>query len=374
MENNPSVLDAKERMMNARFERIARKSNDSVFELDLSFKIPTLGVTVIYGESGSGKTTLLRCIAGLQKATTASLSINGEVWQAEGYFKAPHCRSIGYVFQEPSLFEHLTVAGNLSYAVKRSNKAFDKGFYDQVVKVMGISCLLDRSSNLLSGGEKQRVSIARALLAQPTLLLMDEPLASLDVNRKLEILPYLESLRDKFEIPILYVTHSLDELVRLADRVLVLKDGKLIRQSNVPELFSSLDMQWQSYHELGCVLDCHVLEIDEKWQLMRVTFDGGQLWLPKHANDITNSFCRLRVLASDVSVALQAYPDSSVLNQLAAVIIEIIQETESATALIKLKIGATTLIARVTNKSVSLLGLSEGKAVWAQVKSAAIIK
>ncbi len=372
MVDEPS--DIEQQIINARFQLMLTNKINGSFALDVEFSVPSEGVTAIFGESGSGKTTLLRCIAGLQKSNPAFLSFNGEVWQDRAIFKATHRRSIGYVFQEPSLFEHLTVMGNLSYAIKRASNKLNNTFYSQVIDVMGINDLLGQGTNQLSGGEKQRVAIARALLLQPKLLLMDEPLASLDVKRKLEILPYLEKLRASFGIPVFYVTHSVDEIMRLADRVIILEAGKLVNQGNVSELFSNINFPVQSRDDIGIVLDCNILEVDEQWQLMKVAFNGGQLWLPKRRDELSNSQCRLRILASDISVTLEAQRDTSILNQLPAEVIETVPEETWATTLLKVKTGDTILLARITNKSLSQLALSSGKKVWIQVKSAAIIR
>ncbi|MEP0354795.1 molybdenum ABC transporter ATP-binding protein [Paraglaciecola sp.] len=355
-----------------KLERV-NETLESSFTLDVDFSIPAEGVTAVFGESGSGKTTLLRCIAGLEQADSARLTINGDIWQDKVTFKATHKRSIGYVFQEPSLFTHLTVMGNLSYAFKRANKALNNEFYKQIIKIMGLNTLLAQKVNQLSGGEKQRVAIARALLLKPKLLLMDEPLASLDGKRKLEILPYIEKLRASFGIPVLYVTHSIDEIARLADHVLILQKGRLVIQGNVSELFTNINVPLLSRDEMGTVLDCDILKIDEQWQLMKVAFNGGQLWLPVRLDILPDSQCRLRILASDISVTLRPQSDTSILNQLRVKIMSITPEIEGATTLLKVKTGATILLTRITNKSLSELGLVCGKIVWVQVKSVAIL-
>ena len=186
------------------------------FSLDVDLALPGRGVTALFGHSGSGKTTLLRCIAGLERAAQGRLAVDGEVWQDAGSWLPPHQRPIGYVFQEASLFAHLTVLGNLRYGMKRISGA-QRVSLDHAIELLGIGHLLDRKPDRLSGGERQRVGIARALAVSPRLLLMDEPLAALDLKRKQEILPYLERLHDELSIPVLYVSHSPDEVARLAD-------------------------------------------------------------------------------------------------------------------------------------------------------------
>ena len=207
------------------------------FLLDVALSLPAKGVTILYGQSGSGKTSLLRCLAGLAYAKTGSLSVDGHRWQGDGVFLPTHERPIGYVFQEASLLEHLTVAGNLRYAQFRtgSENSSNRSLSNQeLIELLGIETLMQRKPHQLSGGEKQRVAIARALFSQPRLLLMDEPLASLDAQRKREILPYLEKLRAELEIPIIYVTHSIDELSRLADWVVVLDQGRAVANEASP--------------------------------------------------------------------------------------------------------------------------------------------
>lgn len=346
------------------------------FGLDIDINIPGQGITAIFGESGSGKTSLLRCIAGLEKNVSGSLHVNGECWQNDSMFVPTHKRSLGYVFQEASLFEHLTAIGNLHYAIKRNSQAANPELLEQVISVMGIKKVLSQLPQQLSGGEKQRVAIARALLRQPKLLLMDEPLASLDTARKLEILPYLERLRSSFNIPILYVSHAVDEIVRLADHVVIMRQGKVLTQGGITELFSRADLTLGVSNEVGAILECNVVEIDTKWHLMRVTFDGGELWLPNKQSEQNkqNDVQRIRILASDVSLTLTPHTDSSILNVLSGKIVEIINDEEPAMSLVRLKVGATYLLARLTLKSLQKLDLTLGTRIWIQIKSAAIVR
>jgi molybdate transport system ATP-binding protein len=343
------------------------------FTLDIDINMPGQGITAIFGESGSGKTSLLRCIAGLEKNASGSLNVNGECWQETCVFVPTHKRSLGYVFQEASLFDHLTAMGNLHYAIKRNHQAVNPKLLNQVISVMGINGILTQFPQQLSGGEKQRVAIARALLSQPKLLLMDEPLASLDTARKLEILPYLERLRSLFNIPILYVSHAVDEIVRLADHIVIMRQGKVITQGGITELFSRTDLPLGVSNEVGAILECNVVEKDKKWHLMRVTFDGGELWLPNVENKQNNTQ-RIRILASDVSLTLSPHTDSSILNVLSGRIVEIINDEDPAMSLVRLKVGGNYLLARLTLKSLQKLDLALGKSIWIQIKSAAIVR
>ena len=342
------------------------------FSLSISAAVPAKGITAIFGHSGSGKTTLLRCIAGLEPNAKGQLHIAGDTWQDNKYFRPTHKRSLGYVFQEASLFEHLTAKGNLDFAIKRADKPYDETLYQKVLMIMGIEELLSRFPSQLSGGERQRVAIARALLIQPQILLMDEPLAALDLARKQEILPYLEKLRDNIDIPILYVSHAMDEVARLADHTLMLEKGQLIAQGDVSQVFSRLDLPGQFQQDTGVIIKAQVLEKDEKWHLMQVGFSGGDLWLKDSGENVSQTV-RVRVLARDISLALSAQQDSSILNRLQARVIEIKEDNNEALALVRLQVGEEFLLARLTRRSLAHLQITEGKQVWAQVKSVAIV-
>ncbi|AGH45478.1 molybdenum ABC transporter ATP-binding protein [Paraglaciecola psychrophila] len=359
--------------VHARFQLGYAQSATNTFELDVDINIPGQGITAVFGESGSGKTSLLRCIAGLETNAFGSLQVNGELWQNTSMVVPTYKRNLGYVFQEASLFEHLTASGNLRYAIKRCNQIAKPELLNQVVSVMGIEGILSKHPLQLSGGERQRVAIARALLSQPKLLLMDEPLASLDTARKLEILPYLESLRSSFSIPILYVSHAVDEIVRLADHAVIMRHGKVVAQGAITELFSRADLPLGVGNEVGAILECKVIERDKHWHLMRVEFDGGELWLPNVENN-QNTLQRVRVLASDVSLTLTPHTDSSILNVLSGQIAEIINDQDPAMSLVRLKVGASYLVARLTQRSLHKLALTLGDYIWIQIKSAAIVR
>jgi molybdate transport system ATP-binding protein len=360
-------------VIQTRFQVSYAQSSKTRFDLDIDIALPGQGITAIFGESGSGKTTLLRCIAGLENNVSGRLSVNGELWLDNNVKVATHKRSLGYVFQEASLFEHLSALGNLRYAIKRSNQPSNSELFEQVVTVMGIEGILSQLPEHLSGGERQRVAIARALLSQPKLLLMDEPLASLDTARKLEILPYLERLRNNFNIPILYVSHAVDEIVRLADYAVIMQQGKVIAQGGIAQLFSKANLPLGVSNEIGAVLECKVVDRDKKWHLMKVVFDGGELWLPNVEN-IQNNIHRVRILASDVSLTLTPHSDSSILNVMSGKIVEINNNLELGMALLRLKVGGSYLLARLTQKSVQSLALTLGKNIWIQIKSAAIVR
>ncbi|MBT9492356.1 MAG: molybdenum ABC transporter ATP-binding protein [Paucibacter sp.] len=351
------------------------------FELALDLSLPASGITVLFGASGSGKTTLLRCVAGLERAKEKGLvRIGGEVWQDEAakVFLPTWRRSLGYVFQEASLFEHLTVLGNLQYGLKRTRSPASSQVLDASIQLLGIDRLLDRMPTQLSGGERQRVAIARALATQPRLLLLDEPLAALDHARKQEILPWLERLRDELSVPMLYVTHSADELARLADHVVVLDQGRATTAGPAAQALSSIDNSPVLIGEdVGALLTGRVAERDGRWHLCRVAFDGGSLWLRDSGLPLGHRV-RLRVLARDVSIATQAQEGSSIQNQLPCVIEASVADAHPSQVLVRVKVGAVDgpgahLLARITGRAFETLSLRPGQPAWIQVKSVALL-
>lgn len=350
-----------------------RLDRGAQFSLWVDATLAESGVTAVFGASGSGKTTLLRCIAGLERGSSGTVQLNETLWQDGQHFVPTHRRDIGYVFQEHSLLPHLSAEGNLRYARKRAGKTITAREYDAIVETLGIGALLVRKPAALSGGERQRVAIARALVLQPRLLLMDEPLSSLDAARKREILPYLERLRQDVAIPILYVSHSLDEVARLADDVLVLEQGRVAAHGPVAEVFARTDLPLDPAEEPGVVLNCKVLERDNQWHLARAGFVGGELWL-RDGGDVVGAEVRVRVQARDVSIALSRAEDSSVLNRLPAQVESIEPAGDVANALVLLRCGDAPVLARLTQRSVTQLGLRPGLAVWAQIKSVALVR
>ena len=251
------------------------------FTLDVDLGLPGRGVTALFGPSGCGKTTLLRCIAGLQPTKHGLVSVNDEIWQDERTYVPTHRRPLGYVFQEASLFGHLSVRGNLEYGLKRVPPARRRVAQRDVIEMLGIGPLLDRASGTLSGGERQRVAIARALGVSPRLLLMDEPLASLDVARKQEILPYLQRLHDDLDIPVLYVSHSPDEVARLADHVVLLSQGRAVAQGGLHETLARLDLSGAFADDVGVVIDAVVAQHDDADHFSRLDFAGGSVWVSR---------------------------------------------------------------------------------------------
>ncbi len=359
--------------LHARFRLRFPGADAAAFSLDVDLTLPGKGITAIFGQSGSGKTTLLRCIAGLERAGQGRLTIGGETWQDAGLFRPTHRRPLGYVFQESSLFPHLTAQGNLDYATARCSAPYSQALYDRVIALMGIEGILHRHPAQLSGGERQRVAIARALLIQPRLLLMDEPLASLDFARKQEILPYLEKLKSSVEIPILYVSHSLDEVARLADQVVVLEQGRAVAQGAAAEVFSRIDLPWPTGNEFGVVWQGEVVERNAQWHLARLVCQGSELWV-RDAGDALGQQVRVRILARDVSLTLACHEDSSILNRLPVIVEDIARDRDDAMALVRLRSGSNYVIARITHRSMDHLQLEPGNRLWAQIKSVAIVR
>lgn len=362
------------------------------FDLRLELDLPARGVTALFGRSGSGKTTALRAIAGLHRPTSAFISIAGEVWQddAKGIFMPVHQRALGYVFQEASLFAHLDVRANLLYGMKRVAAAQRRVGWEQAVDLLGVGPLLDRRPDQLSGGERQRVAIARALLTSPRLLLMDEPLSALDAISKDAILPYLERLHDELAIPVLYVSHAIAEVARLADHVVLLEAGRVVASGDVHEVFSRLDLHSAFVDDMGAdmgtVIDASIIERDEAYRLSRLAFPGGSLFVGGIERPI-GAAVRARVLARDVSLALEAPGLSSILNVLPASVLEI-RDDDSDKVLVALRLGGSAgnveagigdghanvvLISRITRRSRDLLALQPGSQVFAQVKSVALL-
>ena len=340
------------------------------FKLDAKFTIPDKGITVVFGPSGSGKTTLLRAIAGLEKSDTGFLKVGDSIWQSDHNFVPTHKRKIGYVFQNAALFDHLNVEGNLNYVIKRKTR-LTKDFIDSIYTLLDITPLINRSTVQLSGGEKQRVAIARALLTNPKILLLDEPLSALDLKRKNEILPYLDSLHSQLEIPILYVTHSQDETSRLADHLMLIEDGKIIGNGPINEMLTRFDLPLSHSGDAISIFDARVMSRDTDFNLMHLEFKGGQFIVPDNKLPI-ESLVRIRVAARDVSITKKKQTDTSILNIFPAVVEEMVPEGD-AQVMVRLTLNGVTLLACLTRKSASSLKLDQGLSVFIQVKSVAIL-
>ncbi|AQH03626.1 molybdenum ABC transporter ATP-binding protein (plasmid) [Burkholderia sp. KK1] len=348
------------------------------FTLDLDLTLPGRGITAIFGHSGSGKTTLLRCLAGLARPRAGRLVVNGKIWldTERGVFLPTHKRPLGYVFQEASLFPHLSVKKNLRFGLERVRDAQRRVDLAQAAELLGIGHLLERMPAGLSGGERQRVGIARALLTSPRLLLLDEPLASLDQKRKLEILPYLERLHDELDIPVLYVSHAPEEVARLADHLVLLDGGRALASGPIADTLARLDLPLALADDASVVLEGIVDGYDGAYGLLTLTLPGSRAKLTVvHAPAAEGKPVRVTVKARDVSLITGAHEHdrSSVLNVLPATVAGIADDANPAQAVVRLDVDGSPLLARVTRYSLDRLGIAEGMRVWAQVKTVSLL-
>jgi molybdate transport system ATP-binding protein len=351
-------------------DRIRLKLPRADFTLDVDLALPRSGITGIFGPSGAGKSSVLRCVAGLERAQPALVRIAGETWQDDATFVPAWKRAVGYVFQEASLFDHLDVRGNVDYGRRRAGAAGPS--LDAAIELLGIGHLLHRRPASLSGGERQRVAIARAVASAPRLMLLDEPLAALEAARRQDILPWLARLRDELKLPMLYVTHSVDEVARLAETVVLLDRGEAKAQGPTHEVLARIDASAMLGDEAGALLEGRVAERDERWQLARVDFAGGHLWL-RDADLPRDRPVRLRLLARDVSVATQEPHGSSIQNILPATVAEVEADAHPSQVIVRMRCGESMLIARITARAAHSLALAPGQRVWAQVKSVALV-
>ena len=346
------------------------------FEVSVDLELPPRGITALFGPSGSGKTSVLRALAGLERAVEARIRIGGVTWQddATGVFLPVWQRPLGYVFQESSLFDHLRVRGNLEYGLKRTRATGAREALNEAIGLLGIGDLLERRTTSLSGGERQRVAIARALATRPSLLLLDEPLASLDLRRRQDILPWLERLRDEWRAPMLYVSHSADEVARLADRLVVLERGQVLAAGPIADVLSAVETPVVLGDDAGAMLVGTLVERDRDWHLALVGFPGGQLWVRDSGQEAGASL-RLRVLARDVSLALEPVEGTSIQNLVACRIEAIGQDRHPSQRLVRLRTdGGVALLSRVTARALARLALGVGDRAWAQVKSVAVVE
>ena len=354
-----------------RVHRSTHPENDFLLDVDLA--LPDSGITALFGHSGSGKTTCLRLMAGLERAPEAYFAIGETVWQDESrrLFVPPHQRAIGVVFQEASLFSHLSVRQNMAFGQQRIAAQERKFSLDAVADLLGISHLLERSPHDLSGGERQRVAIGRALLAAPKILLMDEPLAALDLKRKLEILPYLERLHSEMALPIIYVSHSPDEVARLADHLVVLDQGKVVASGPLNSVLSRIDLPMAFADDAGVVIEAQVAE-HEADQLTRLSFSGGAIFVAQRTEAVGTAL-RCRIHARDVSLSLNTQHETSILNCVAATVVAMVPTDTAAHVLVKLDVAGAPLLARITQRSANNLQIRPGLALWAQIKSVALL-
>lgn len=351
------------------------KGTQGAFTLDVDFSVPSKGVTALFGPSGCGKTMVLRCIAGLQHMPVGHLIIHGEVWQDEQHFLPTHKRPIGYVFQEASLFPHLSVAANLAFGQKRNTNQAKSLAFEEIVDLLSLTALLERSPRKLSGGERQRVAIGRALLSGPEILLMDEPLAALDRFSKNDILPYLERLHDELAIPVIYVSHDIAEVERLADHMVLMENGKVLANGPLGELLSNSSLPLARMPEAASVVTGKVVAVEAEYGLSTLHVSGGELIVPGKAGPV-GSTQRLRISASDVALARsRASEGSSILNGPLARITDAMENGPyQMTVFLRLGPDGTgaSILSRITRKSWDRLELKKGETVHALIKSVAL--
>ena len=347
------------------------------FAFDARFAAPAVGITAVFGRSGSGKTTLINALAGLVRPQSGRIRLDGTtLFDAEtGIHVPPERRRVGYVFQDARLFPHLTARGNLLYGAGRLPAADRRKRFDHVVGLLGVESLLQRRPRQLSGGERQRVAIGRALLSAPRLLLMDEPLASLDAERKAEILPYVERLRDEERVPIVYVSHAVGEIVRLADSLVLIADGHVVASGSAVDLMNRVDLDpVLGAFEAGTLLDGRVEGYDNVHGLLHLTVPGGTLRLPGGLLPVGTRI-RLKIRARDVALALTVPHDTSVLNILSGRVRQVSADRSPQVNVLVDPLdapGAPPLRARVTSLSAEQLGLRPGLAVHALIKAVAL--
>jgi molybdate transport system ATP-binding protein len=347
------------------------------FNLDVAFTVPAVGVTGLFGPSGCGKTTTLRCMAGLERLAEGFCAINGDVWQDGAMFRPTYRRPVGYVFQEASLFPHLSVRRNLLYGARDagSSPARNGIGLGEVTELLGLGSLLDRSPHNLSGGERQRVAIGRALLSQPKLLLMDEPLSALDRRAKDEILPFIERLHDSFSMPIVYVSHDMAELERFTDHLVLMERGRVLAAGPLSDLQGDPLLPLAGAKEAAVSLDARVEAYDPEYGLLTLSVEGGRFLVPAPAGGAAGTRQRLRVVAGDVSLAREPLHASTILNILPARILQgrLLGQHEM---IVVLRLGfdgtGARLLARVTRRSWEQLALAEGMEAYAQIKSVAL--
>lgn len=350
--------------------RIRKRLSD--LQLDVAFKAASRGVTAIFGRSGAGKTSIVQAIAGALRPDEGRIVVDGRVFfDSAARINMPiHARRVGYVFQDSRLFPHLSVRSNLVYGLKRTRG--DRRFeFDGAVALLGIGHLLNRRPHNLSGGERQRVAIGRALLSQPSLLLMDEPLSSLDPPRKSELLPYIEGLRDELGLPILYISHAFNEVVRLADDIVLIDGGKVLRAGPLLEVASDPEQSpLLGRFESGSVIECVVARHDEEVALSTLGFAGGQLRVPRVDLEV-GSRVRVRIRARDVALSLSRPMDVSITNRLPGKLLSLTAR-EGPYAEVTVDIGGATLRSLITRESAARLGLEPGIQLWALIKTVAL--
>ena len=344
------------------------------YELNFDLSLPGSGITALFGASGAGKSTLLRAVAGLVKPANGIIRIGGTSWQDDTskLFVPTYKRPLGFVFQDARLFSHLNIIDNLQYGMKRIRTEQRRISLEKAVDLLGIGHLLDRMPDTLSGGEKQRVSIARALATSPDIMLMDEPLAALDMKRKSEIIPYLQRLNEELGIPVLYVSHALEEVSTLADHLVLLEKGRILASGATKDMLTRLDLPLAYYDTASAIVQGKIIAEDPRFCLSTLAFPGGLVYLPT-GRFRTGEQVRLRIQARDVSLATIKPEQTSILNILETTVVAISPQS-GGEVMVELDAKGTRLLSRITSKSASILKLDTGKHVYAQIKGIAVLE
>ncbi|MFH2052180.1 MAG: molybdenum ABC transporter ATP-binding protein [bacterium] len=352
--------------------RVQRRGRGG-FLLDADLTVPGTGVTTLWGPSGCGKTTLLRCIAGLEDQVDGRIQLAGNVWldTDAGIDVPPHRRTLGCVFQDGLLFPHLDVRANLQFGRRRRNPPAGDEDVERAVRLLGLDGMLDRSPDTLSGGERQRVALGRALLARPDLLLLDEPLASVDAAAREDLYPFIAAIARREDIPILHVTHDRREAAALADHLVLMSAGRIAAAGPLGTMAADLDGPWAQGSDPVAVIDGQVRDRDHDFHLNRLEFAGGSLWLPGPA-PAAGAKQRVLIAARDVSLSLDVPAGTSILNVLPVVVIGLRDRNESQ-IIVRLTAGDVPLLAIITRRSAAHLDLGAGRRLYAQVKSAALL-
>lgn len=350
--------------------RLKLDMNRGDFHLNWDLELPDSQTTVIFGPSGSGKTTALRAIAGIDRHPNTHVSVGDRVWQNSTHFEPPFSRRVGYVTQADSIFDHLSVRENVEYGYRRRNQETE-WTPDFIIRQMELEPLLERPASKLSGGERQRVAIARALASQPSLLLMDEPLTSLDQHRKDTILSILQPLVRKAKCPMIYVSHDIEEVIQLADTIVCVAEGQIQAHGDAHEILTRNDLALSGLPGAGVHLDGSVIAIDSNYQLATISTAAGNIILPANSLNI-HKIVRLQISARDVSIAQDNRNKSTIINRLPAIVQAIDEGHDGGVLNVQLRCQNTVLLARITRKSVDELNLSIGQSVIAQIKSVAV--
>jgi molybdate transport system ATP-binding protein len=340
-------------------------------EMDIAFEVPAVGVTMLFGPSGGGKTTTIAVVAGLLRADSCRVAVDGQVLAdtQAGVWLPPERRRVGLVFQDARLFPHMSVATNLRFGMRRAAPGPVR--LDEVVELLGIGALLARRPHTLSAGERQRVAIGRALLAQPRLLLMDEPLAALDDARKAEILPYLARLKTALNLPVIYVTHALDEVNRLADSIVLIEAGRVKGSGPVSEIATRTDLPLARRDDAGALLVCRVIAHDIGRELTRLEGGGAAFWVPLLDAPL-QAERRIRIPAREVILAAKVPDAISVHNIVSGTVRRIAAEGARRSVLVEIALPSAALLGRVTPDAITRLALSPGARVLALIKSTSI--